>query len=134
MSKRREARDFPAEYLAIWQLAVEGKLMLHFPSRGAATNRKVDLQRFRKRLAEEAPLEAESFFQVDLLVEGDAAAGLLTAYVPEWKRQVREALAKSDLTSEAIVEIATEVLEQKREEVQDQVAETLSDLGFKAPS
>lgn len=134
MSKRRTVRDFPQEYFDIWKLAVLGRLRLTFGSKGKAVNKKVDLQIFRKRLGEESPELANEFFQVDLLAEGDESHGILTSYIPDWKRQVRDQLAASDLSSVAIAAIAETVVEQKQDETKDAVGGILKDLGFKAPN
>lgn len=132
MSKR-SVKDYPVEYFDIWRLASKGTLSLDFPSKGYATNKKVDLQRFRKRLAEESPELAEEFFQVDLMVEGDHKWGKLKGYVPLWKQQVRKQIADSDLSSAAITEIASEVLEQKEQAATDEMGAMLDTLGYKAP-
>jgi hypothetical protein len=132
MSKRT-VRDFPQEYFDIWRLAVAGQLKLVFPTRGKATNKKVDLQIFRKRLSEEDPNLANDFFQVDLLVEGDNTFGSLTGYVADWKKQVRDQVAASDFTPAAIAAIATETIEKKQEADSDAVSEILHGLGYTPP-
>lgn len=130
---KRSVRDFPIEYFDIWSLAVAGGLHLTFPTKGMATNKKVDLQIFRKRLSEEDPTLARAFFQVDLLVQGDSHGGTLTGYVPDWKKQVREQLSASDLSPPVLAAIAATTEAKQDEAAQGAVASVLQDLGFKAP-
>lgn len=127
MSKRT-LQGFPPEYFDIWNLAVEGKLSLQFPTKGKATNKKVDLYRFRKRLSEETGDLAAAYFQVDLRVTDE---GVLQSYVPDWKLAVRAQIAASDLSTEAIAEIAAETLEEKQQEIKDSMGGVLDELGFK---
>lgn len=133
MSKRT-VKDFPQEYFGIWQLALQGRLDLRMPSKGHATNKKVDLQIFRKRLAEEDPQLANEFYQVDLLATGDNTFGFLTGYIPEWKKQVREQLAQTNLTSAEVVEVAKDIVAEQEQASQDALGDTLKNMGFKAPN
>lgn len=131
---RRTVKDFPQEYFSIWQLAIKGQLRLVFPSRGFATNKKMDLQIFRKRLADEDPVLANEFFQVDLQVQGDENMGVLIGYIPDWKQQVREQLKASDLSTEAIAEIAKDTITTQEDATKDSMGEVIADLGFKSPN
>ena len=129
MAKRTLAA-FPSEFFDCWRLAAAGKLRMTFPSRGKATRHKQEMNTYRRRLAEEAPEMAREFFDVDILVEGDDKQGIITGYIPEWKKQVREALVLNgfDLTEPA--ETMQEVGEQIEEKAKDSLSDTLASLGF----
>lgn len=131
--RRRQVSDFPAEYLGIWELAVAGKLVLTFPSRAQATNQRQQLYTFRKRLSEESPAIAEPFFQADLLVEeGPNGTGVLSAYIPEWKKQARELLEQMKFAPTDPVATLESVQAQAEEEAKPAMDQTLKNLGFKA--
>lgn len=93
-SKRRGSRQFPPEYLDIWQLAVSpAGLRLEFPSHGQATNMRHRLNTYRKRLMEEAPELAAPFMLADLNIRTEGETFILEDHVPDWKRQLRSQLA-----------------------------------------
>ena len=135
---KRTVKDFPPEYMSVWQLAREGKLMLQIPTKGAATNKRQDLYVFRKRLNEEAPPLAAPFFEVDLIVEEENGFGIFRSGVLDWKQQVRAAVAGG--ADPAVVGRIVETVPSQRVEnliaaepvipAQDAMADKLADLGF----
>ena len=131
MSRRRTVRDFPVEYLGIWQLAVAGKLRLEFPSPGTAANQRQQLHTYRKRLGEESPSIAEPFFQVDLKIETtEDGKGILTGHIPAWKQQVREQLAATDFRPADPVASLESAQTTAQAESGPALDKKLKDLGF----
>lgn len=132
-SRKRKVADFPQEYLGIWELAVAGRLRLTFHSRAQATHQRQQLYTFRKRLSEESPVVAEPFFQADLKVEEAAGGmGVLTAHVPEWKRQVREQLVAADYKPPDPVALLDQAQAAADAETAPEMDRVLDTLGFKA--
>lgn len=157
---KQTAKDFPAEFLDAWKLAVEKKLLVSFESAGTARNWIQRMYTFRKRLMEESPAIAAPFFLVDLRVhdeQGNAVIGKATAvpgkamvkvYEPAWKAQIKEQIASErgvPVGGEVSPQLqhSTEIAEQmtpKLPEVSnsansgansvDALSETLSDLGY----
>jgi hypothetical protein len=149
--KTQTIKDFPPEFMNIWELAAAGKLMLSFDEAGTARNMIQRLYTFRKRLMEEAPQLAERFYLVDLRVHdeaGNVIVGRKTAvpgkaivktYIPTWKEQVRKQLSSSEsgvLTEVPALVIAPEGLDLPLADTPavqtsvDHQEETLSDLGY----
>jgi len=98
--KPKTVSSYPVEFFDIWKLATEGTLSLEFLGRNTATNFRHRLYAFRKRLMEENPIEGGKLYQVDLEIKEEITMGventckyLLVPFTPEWKRQLREALA-----------------------------------------
>lgn len=116
MSKK-PVSSYPPEFFDIWTLATKGELQIIFDRKGTATNFRQRLYTFRKRLEEESPAAAADFRLADLKIEERGDRFHLIAYVPEWKRQIREQAerTKDDASQEAAL---------------DAQAATLANLGF----
>lgn len=135
MAKRR-VKDFPVEYFDMWSLAAKGMLRLEFDTKGRAINKKQDMHKFRRQLREEAPELAEEYANVDLEVLEEGGKGILTFYVPEWKRQVRRQMENLKKPEEEI--LFTPLPDPTPAVVPpspvDHVSSTLEDLGFSSES
>lgn len=98
----RTLSQYPPEFKQIWDLAAAGTLLLEFPKRGTAVNLRWRLYAYRKRLQEEAPLMAQPYKAMDLVVTTAANAnGMyeLKSVELAWKKQVREQLAAAGLAT-----------------------------------
>jgi hypothetical protein len=146
---KRTAKDFPQEYLAAWQLAVEGKLMLTMESVGMARNMIQQLYIFRKRLMEESPQIAGAFYTVDLRVHdelGNVITGkptkvpqkaIIKPFVSTWKDQIRTQMqaSGSGVSASPVVPIVEPTVPDlpicpPSQGQTDSLTETLSDLGY----
>jgi len=138
------ASDFPPEFMDVWNLAVQRKLLLTMESAGAARNMIQRLYTFRKRLMEEAPAIAGPFYTVDLRVhdiQGNVITGKATAvpgpamikdFQSTWKAQIH---ALSSLQVSEIGSVRPKVSEEpmvipSAAETSDNLSETLKTLGF----
>jgi hypothetical protein len=140
--RKLTAADFPQEFMSIWQLAVERKLLLQMDSAGQARNFIQRLYVFRKRLLEEAPQIATPFYAVDLRIHdeaGNVITGKATAvvgkalikdHVSTWKAQVAGLIAVSEIEVSASKDSALEHVVSIPAPEADSLSETLNTLGF----
>ena len=123
-------KDFPVEFFDMWQLAVSGRLLITFPSKRTAVNKKMQMHMFRKRLLDEAPVQAAPLFQVDLqLTELSSGECALSSYIPAWKQQVREAV-KEGIPQGGALALVQKVEAGIEKEASHRLDDTLGSLGF----
>lgn len=94
---KRTLSQYPQEFLSIWELALAGTLRIEFEKYGTGVNLRTRLYTYRKRMDEEAPIMAQPFKVVDLVMNPLPNANgkyELTGQVLSWKRQAREQMSQ----------------------------------------
>ena len=83
--------SFPPEFALAWQLALERKLALPFPTKSAALSMRQKLNHFRKVASKELGPVAQDMYNVDLVIKADpTGAFVIEGGVTPWKQVIRE--------------------------------------------
>lgn len=123
--------SFPSEFFNVWEVAAAGKLSLPFDSTGKAKNFIQRLNTFRKLLNEANPDLAAKFYFYDL--KSDPQPGgkaLIVSYIPEWKKEAREAAARLQPQIILPPEIPAISADEPSLPLIDNMEESLKHLGF----
>ena len=128
---RKSTRQYPAEFLTIWRLALSGELLLPFPRKGTAVNMRQRLYTYRKRLLEESPELAGPFIDLELQIEEQGNTWIITANLSEWKKLVQEQ-AKNLEPLEQFLHLASEKPSPDADATA--LSSTLDNLGFTSKS